>query len=403
MTLLHAVPAYSRINEEYIFLHLRALMRRGYDCRLLTSQLLNTVERNLPGLAIQLMPGRESGGGGRLLTRLESKLLRQYREFEVAAFVAKRPLREVEAVQAQFGMAATNFLRAPVPVITSMHGYDGNVALRTHRAFRRSMQRLCAGTHRVFTFPSHHFANRVAESLALTPDQVRVVCNYINQDFFPWKPRALPGHTSASEPVRLCSIGRFETFKDQMTLLKAVRQLQERGVNLTLDLVGFGPTEAQLTAYIGTHQLADRVSLHPKLSRAEIRDLLYQSHLYVQPSHVDPQTGAEESFCIAVMEALASGLPVIASDYGALAEIYQPMADAPEGGFRFFDAGDAEALASAIEHALTDYQNPARETVTRFIGRFSETAVGEQWHRILAGLGITPSEAGADPLSPTVS
>lgn len=391
MPLLHAVPAYSRINEEYIFLHLRTLMAMGYDCRLLTSRLLDTPDRGLPGLEIHLAPGRESGGLSRLLTRVESKLLRQYREFEVASLMAYQPMRGVEAVQAQFGMSATNFLRARLPVITSMHGYDGNVALRSHPEFRRAMQRLSKGSDRIFTFPSQHFADKVATSLSLAPEQVRVVRNYVNQNFFPWQPRTFSGGA-----VRLCCIGRFETFKDQITLLEAVRLLRDRGVNLTLDLVGFGPAEARLKAYIGVNELADRVTLHSGLSRDGIRELLYRSHVYVQPSHVDPQTGAEESFCIAIMEALATGLPVIASDYGALAEIYQPMAAAPDGGFSFFEAGNAEALAEAIDDSLDDYRSPAEDRVSRFISGFSENAVGEDWYRILTGLGVMPDRGGAE-------
>lgn len=390
MTLLHAVPAYSRINEEYIYLHLKALMARGYDCRLITSRLLNTPGRTLPGLEVHIVPGRESGGWSRQLTRIESKLLRQYREFEMGTLALARPMRDVDAIQAQFGMSATNFLRAPVPVITSMHGYDGNVALHSHREFRSAMQRLSAGDDRIFTFPSQHFADKVANTLSLAQSQVRVVRNYVNQDFFPWRAREFTGG-----PLRLCCIGRFEGFKDQITLLEAVRQLRDQGVDVRLDLVGFGPTQDRLTSFVGIHSLADRVTLHANLSREGIRDLLYQSHVYVQPSHVDPQSGAEESFCIAIMEALATGLPVIASDYGALEEIYRPMADAPDGAFRFFEAGNPEALAHAIDDSLDDYHSPAESRVQQFIGGFSEQSVGDAWYDILTGLGVMPEGAGA--------
>ncbi|WP_111493582.1 glycosyltransferase family 4 protein [Marinobacter bohaiensis] len=399
MTLLHAVPAYSRINEEYIFLHLRSLMRQGYDCRLVTSRLLDTPDRELPGLEVHVVPGRESGGWAQTLTRIESKLLRQYREFEVATTAIAQPTRGVAAVQAQFGMSATNFLRARVPVITSMHGYDGNVALHQHREFRRAMEKLSAGSERIFTFPSQHFANQVATTLKLAPSQVRVVRNYVNQNFFPWRPRQYDGG-----PLRLACIGRFEGFKDQATLLEAVRLLRDKGVDVTLDLVGFGPTEARLQSFIGVHSLADRVTLHAGLSRDGIRTLLYNSHVYVQPSHVDPQTGAEESFCIAIMEALASGLPVISSDYGALAEIYGPMAQADSNGFRFFEAGDAEALATVISASREHYQSPDEQSVQRFIGGFSEEAVGQRWADILDSLGVVPdSAASPSPLPDAAS
>lgn len=142
------------------------------------------------------------------------------------------------------------------------------------------------------------------------------------------------------ERAVVVSVGRLIAEKNHRRLLRAVRIVLERdGPNLRLDLLGDGPLRAVLEEEVRELGLAGRVDLRGQVNRGDVYRQLWRSDLFVVPS-------LSEGFCNAAVEAMAAGLPVVASDVPALREVV-----GAEG--RYFDPTRPRAIADAILDVLS--------------------------------------------------
>ena len=136
-------------------------------------------------------------------------------------------------------------------------------------------------------------------------------------------------------------VARLELHKDQPTLIRAMALLRDQGLAAELWLIGEGSHRPQLEALIADLQLADRVQLLG--SRRDIHALLAQLDLFVFAARPD------EGFGIALAEAMAARVPIVATDVGACREVL----DGGRCGL-LVEPGSAEALAAGIRQVLAD-------------------------------------------------
>ena len=123
-------------------------------------------------------------------------------------------------------------------------------------------------------------------------------------------------------------------------LVEAVARLDADGLPARLAIAGDGPERQALEAQLAARGLGDRARL---LGRVDEDDLYRAADVFVLP------TRSLEGFGMATAEALASGLPVVATSAGATAEL---LADLP--GARVVPPGDVEALAAALAPLAAD-------------------------------------------------
>jgi glycosyltransferase involved in cell wall biosynthesis len=160
--------------------------------------------------------------------------------------------------------------------------------------------------------------------------------NGINFDAFASASRsAKEGLFSLSEStiVILC-VASLEVRKGHDTLLRAINLIPE----IILVLAGDGPLLKQLHALADELGIAARVQFLGK--RMDVPQLLKAADLYVQPSRVD-------GFGIAALEAMAAGMPIVASDVPGLADVIG-------GAGLLFPVGDVGQLAQKIVTLLAD-------------------------------------------------
>lgn len=132
--------------------------------------------------------------------------------------------------------------------------------------------------------------------------------------------------------------GRFAPEKDLFTVFDAWRHIEQK-TGARLVLVGAGPLEAQLRR----HSYADRVLFRPfERCRAHLADLYAAMDACIAP-------GPIETFGLAALEALASGIPVLAPDRGAGAEMI-----GRSGAGRQFVAGNMTSLIEEMNALLRD-------------------------------------------------
>ena len=164
--------------------------------------------------------------------------------------------------------------------------------------------------------------------------RIRVIPNGIPiRAFEDAEPIELPN--IPSDAARIIFVGRFDPQKDHATILRALPSV----LNAHLLLVGDGPLRPQLQEMAHSLGIADRITFLGR--RNDIPGLLKASHLYVHSTTSD-------GFGIAACEAMAAGLPVLASDVPGLAQLVL-------GAGILFPVGDDKALA---RHLTTLIESP---------------------------------------------
>jgi len=177
--------------------------------------------------------------------------------------------------------------------------------------------------------------------------RVHIVPNAIRCDDFP--PRTVPRDQGI---VRLLFLGFVSARKGLDELLEAVQQLRRTGcTGFELDVVGGEEDRGRLAHYRQLYRaagLGDRVRFHGTRVGREKVGFLQRADIFVLPSR-------NESFGIANLEAMASGLAVVSTRTGAIPEYL-------ESGVHglLVNPGDAAGLADALRRLITDADLRAR-------------------------------------------
>jgi glycosyltransferase involved in cell wall biosynthesis len=189
----------------------------------------------------------------------------------------------------------------------------------------------------------------VIEQCALDPDRVRVVHNGVDLDRLRrHRPRDLVrGELGLSKEARAVGlVARLDHWgKGHREFFTALAGIKGRHPLEAL-IIGGGRREAEMRQLAESLGLAGRV--HFLGQRDDVPDLLAALDLFVLPSH-------QEGVSLALLEAMAAGLPVIAAAVGGLPEV---VADGESG--LLIPAGDPEALAAALERLLGDPEFAAK-------------------------------------------
>lgn len=141
-------------------------------------------------------------------------------------------------------------------------------------------------------------------------------------------------------PLKLLFAGWVTAPKGVPELIEAMSSLAAEGADVTLTIVGGGTMLEEASRAAERPELRGRLVITGWLDRAQLGPFFKESHLLVLPSHA-------EGFPNIVMEALAEGLPVIATPVGAIPD---SIRDGENGSI--VPVGDAEALAEAVRRYL---------------------------------------------------
>jgi glycosyltransferase involved in cell wall biosynthesis len=131
--------------------------------------------------------------------------------------------------------------------------------------------------------------------------------------------------------------------KAPILLFDAFRRAVEKDCRLHLHYIGSGPLQPAVEQFIAAFGLHDRVTLHSWRSNAEVRELMRSASLFLQHSMTDPHTGDQEGLPLAILEAMAEGLPVISTIHAGIPEA---VIDG-ETGF-LVNEGDSPGMADRI-------------------------------------------------------
>lgn len=195
----------------------------------------------------------------------------------------------------------------------------------------------------------------------------------------------LPTERRSDEPLRLLCTSSHWPGKGIHVALEACRMAAQAGIDLQLELLGDGsgdyPAELrQLAAPLG-----ERVRFVGRVPRSEVLAALERAHLLLFPSLWS------EPYGLATLEALGSGVPVLASDAGASGELVRDGVDG-----RVLPPGDPQALAAAVVELAADEgrrRSWARAGRERILSGYRHADFYDRLHRTCLQHARTPREA----------
>ncbi len=157
-----------------------------------------------------------------------------------------------------------------------------------------------------------------------------------------------PVERAIDGPLRIVAVGTLHEVKGQAHLIDACQLLVERGVDVTCRFIGDGPDRDALSARIAEHGLAGRVTLAGRMTSDAVAAELADADVLAAPS-VPTRGGKREGIPVVLMEAMAAGLPVVASRLSGIPEL---VTDGVDG--LLVAPGDAVALADALARLAAD-------------------------------------------------
>ncbi len=149
--------------------------------------------------------------------------------------------------------------------------------------------------------------------------------------------------TRPEDTFQLLCIGTLHEVKGQIYLILALQELRRRGVPAVVHFVGDGPDRAALEQKVAAAGLQPYVTFHGLLPRDQVIRRLHQADVLVAPS-VPSRDGRREGIPVVLIEAMASGVPVVASRLSGIPEL---VVDGESG--LLAGAGDNQELANALE------------------------------------------------------
>lgn len=170
-------------------------------------------------------------------------------------------------------------------------------------------------------------------------------------------PRKANGSCAVQGTFKLVTIGSLQPYKGQEVLIHACKRLVERGIPVHCEIIGEGALREKLDGTIKDCGLTGKVTLIGAMTQEDIAKRLPEADCYVQPSIITPN-GKMEGIPLALMEAMASGVPVVASNLSGIPELVSQG----KTGFLVPPEDDA-ALADQLERIYTGVE--AVQQITR--------------------------------------
>jgi glycosyltransferase involved in cell wall biosynthesis/aminoglycoside phosphotransferase (APT) family kinase protein len=189
-------------------------------------------------------------------------------------------------------------------------------------------------------------ANFLVQKVGIPPGRCRVLHCGIEPDRYARAP--LPGRPGRARAARIACIASLQEYKGVTHLVEAVRLLREQAVDLACEVIGEGPLRARLQAQAAAARLGERIRFVGTRTQDDVAAAMRTADVFVLPSVV-ARSGQMEGIPVSLMEAMAAGVPVVATRLSGIPELVE---DGETG--LLVEPGDARALAAAIRRILDD-------------------------------------------------
>jgi glycosyltransferase involved in cell wall biosynthesis len=397
------VKRFPRLSETFILNELLELRRQGMPLDLYA--IMDPHERRSHPEALALVPEVVYLRSGSMWTFLLSALRTLCRHpggtFRAAAWVLTR--HSASAVRnCVHAMVLVDRLRQREPAHLHAH-FLHSPAVIAFIAHKISRQRYSLTGHAkdIYSIPPENVlmccrdakfvttctdANHrhLVEEIGLPPSKVWLCRHGVDGKRF-------SAERSNPQAGRILSIGRLVPKKGFDVLVRACGQMRRRGVDFELRIVGTGPMRDELLALAEHEGIADLVHLPGSMSQAELAVQLAAAEVFALSPMVMPD-GDRDGIPNVILEAMASGVPVVASAVSGIPEV---ITNGVNG--RLVPPRRPDLLADTLTELLSDRTQRAR------LAAAAERFVSEEcsWAHVVLPLHKLLSDALAPALEPT--
>lgn len=265
-----------------------------------------------------------------------------------------------------YGVSAAILVRVPA-IVNTLHGQHGTRLGGSDERLQR-LYRFALPWTGVIAMVSEATKSHYLTEWGIPERKCRVVLNGIATDRFRTSRESRPA-------LRFGAVGRFAPVKDHVTLIDAFARVVAAFPEAELHIAGDGEERLRIEQRIAMNGLGRSVRLHGALD--DIPEFLGSLDAFVLPS-------LSEGLPLALLEAMATGLPVVSTRLGGLTSV------APEDEVAFYCApGDPEALAAQMirmAHADMASMGAAGQSIVRRRFSVAQTALQyEEVYRELLG------------------
>ncbi len=230
------------------------------------------------------------------------------------------------------------------------------------------------------------------DGIPIPRGRVEVIANPVNVQDYHRRSASSPVHpwiVTKTGPV-ITTLGRLAKRKNHVMLFRALATIRKKGIDARLVVIGEGPELEASRAAAAELGVADSVSFPGRMSNP---------HADIARSDVFVMSSVDEAFCLALVEAMACGVPVLSTDAigGGPRFILTGSggAPAPAAGdcevlrAALIPRGDDVAMAAALHRVLTDGGFRARlaDAVRRRANDFGPEPIGRKWIAFIESLG----------------
>ncbi|MDD5529805.1 MAG: glycosyltransferase [bacterium] len=289
-TVLHFVKKYLQLSETFIYDELMSL--KNVNSILLTKNLIN--ENIFPFKPILIM------------------------DRDTISNLRKEQLKLIHARFAWSGMTMLPIARKlGVPMITSFYGVDISRYPR-HFTYRHKLKQLFKGSP-MFLAQSNDMKKDMMK-LGCESSKIEVFYNGINVEKFKFK-----DYSKDTNIVNILMCGRFVEKKGMEYGIRAFANLKNK--NAVLSIIGDGENADKLKLLVKSLNIEQNVTFYGFCLHPKIIEILSTADIFLAP-HIAAQNGDKEGMPNTIKEAMATGLPVVATNHAGIPEL---VADGENG------------------------------------------------------------------------
>ena len=254
----------------------------------------------------------------RLVYKLQKKLLEDYSSYSYPKlFLALELIHEkCDVIHCHYGMIGSQavFLKdigLRAKISTVFHGYDLSSYLKSHGS---DIYNELFKKGDIFLPVSEFWKNKLIK-LGCPTDKITVNHMGIGTGRFSPRDEKLPG-----DKIKILTVARLTEKKGHRYALEAISHAVKVVPQLEYHIAGDGHLSTELKELAQELGVWDHVVFHGKLNSDEVLTFYKKTDIFLLPS-ITPPTGDMEGIPVSLMEAMASGLPVIASRHSGIPEL----------------------------------------------------------------------------------
>ena len=281
---------------------------------------------------------------------------------------------QADIIHAHFGYQGFRCLRARsetgLPLVTSFYGVDATRDAR-RPPWRQRFERLF-NAGELFLAEGGHMARRLAAA-GCPADRIAVHHLGVDVDNIPFKARV-----AVDERFRVLICANFREKKGVPCGLQALaKALPGFPIDLHVTLIGDGPERPRVLEAISEFGLSGKVELMGEQPYMVVLEQMARSHLLIQPSVTAADGDAEGGAPVTLLDAQATGLPVVATEHDDIPEY---VVDGQSG--LLAPEGDVDGLADRIRSLLSTPEKWAE------MGRHGRRHVEERYNARFQAAGL---------------